>query len=187
MTKTLAALHTELAAATSEAERLLLRHTDEQARWRPRGGKGWSIAECIDHLSATHRLYCDAIAAAIAHSPRGAATTTAVSPGWLSGLFVKAVEPPAKLRVSAKAALMPQSTRSRDEVWRIFQESQSQIAHLIDQCASVDANRIRFASPIEKRMKFTAGTGLMIMLAHLRRHLWQATRVTQQPDFPAAR
>jgi hypothetical protein len=49
----------------------------------------------------------------------------------------------------------------------------------------MDFNRIRFHNPIIVLFPFTVATGLLIINAHDRRHLWQATRVKESSGFPA--
>ncbi len=44
----------------------------------------------------------------------------------------------------------------------------------------MDLNRIRFKNPFVHLLSFTVGTGLLIILAHDRRHLWQAEQVGQR-------
>jgi len=50
----------------------------------------------------------------------------------------------------------------------------------------LDFNRVRFRNPFVPLLRFTVGTGLMIINAHDRRHLWQAQRVKEFEGYPAA-
>jgi hypothetical protein len=43
---------------------------------------------------------------------------------------------------------------------------------------------ISFASPMASLLKLNLADGCVILLAHDRRHLWQAEKVRQHPSFP---
>lgn len=47
-----------------------------------------------------------------------------------------------------------------------------------------DINRVRFRSPFLPLLRFTVGTGLQVITRHNHRHLGQAERVRQSPEFP---
>ena len=50
----------------------------------------------------------------------------------------------------------------------------------------VDAGRVKYANPLARNTRlFNIATGILVMLAHNRRHLEQAQRVRQRKDFPA--
>lgn len=48
---------------------------------------------------------------------------------------------------------------------------------LIRESQNLDLNRIRFRNPFVRLFYFTVGTGLLVISAHDRRHLWQAKQV----------
>jgi hypothetical protein len=50
--------------------------------------------------------------------------------------------------------------------------------------SGIEFNRVRFKNPFVPLLRFTVGTGLMVINAHDRRHLWQAERVQVAPGFP---
>jgi len=50
--------------------------------------------------------------------------------------------------------------------------------------AKFNVNRIRFRNPFVRSIRFTVGTGLLIISAHDRRHLWQAEQVRRSEGFP---
>jgi hypothetical protein len=57
---------------------------------------------------------------------------------------------------------------------------------LILDAASIDVNRATFQSPFFRPSRVRVATGLRVIVAHNRRHLWQAEQVKQHPDFPAS-
>jgi hypothetical protein len=55
----------------------------------------------------------------------------------------------------------------------------------LERAAGVDLGRARARTPLSRRPATLLGC-LSLMLAHERRHLWQARRVRSQAAFPAA-
>jgi hypothetical protein len=53
----------------------------------------------------------------------------------------------------------------------------------VEQADGVNLARAKFRSPFSKLLKLSLGQGTAVMLAHARRHLWQASEVRQCPDF----
>ena len=52
--------------------------------------------------------------------------------------------------------------------------------------AEIDANRARYRNPFLKVLNFRVSTGLGVIAAHDRRHLWQAEQVRQAAGYPPA-
>jgi hypothetical protein len=70
------------------------------------------------------------------------------------------------------------------EVLEAFLRSQEDVRTVIRDGAELDLNRIRFHNPFIGLLRFTVGTGLLVITAHNRRHLWQAERILESPEFP---
>lgn len=49
-----------------------------------------------------------------------------------------------------------------------------------------DVNPIRFKNPFIPGLRFSVGTGPEVLTRHERRHLLQAERIRESPEFPAA-
>jgi hypothetical protein len=52
--------------------------------------------------------------------------------------------------------------------------------------SGIESTSVRFRNPFVPLLRFTVGTGLLVINAHDRRHLWQAERVQDAPGFPKA-
>jgi hypothetical protein len=157
--------------------------TDEQANWRP-SASAWSIAQCVDHLAVTQDTYLAAIEPVLAGASRVPAGAPPVSPGWFSLWFIRQMEPPVKMRVPAPRKVVPAPRRSPADAGSAFRASLDRLRHAIHAASRVDVNRARFANPFAP-IRFTVGTGMAVMVAHDRRHLWQAWTVRRSPGFPA--
>src|SRR5262249_16625419 len=65
------------------------------------------------------------------------------------------------------------------EVLSAFVSSHDEVRALLHQSTNLDLNRVRFKNPFVSPLRFTVGTGLQVILAHDRRHLWQGKLVRQ--------
>lgn len=176
----------QLRQAEDAAEHLLCGKSREQTNWQPNQGASWSMWQCFDHLARINRVYSQALLAA-AENPRVARATTAqiVKPGLFSSWFLKGMEPPVRMRFKATANVTPPSNGGDpQEALQAFLESHEPVRRVLDFWDRVNFNRVRFKNPFVPLLRFTVGTGLMVINAHDRRHLWQAERVQQAPGFP---
>src|ERR1051325_8094792 len=169
---------------SAEADALVTRLTDPQFNWRP-ASEAWSVAECIEHLNVTARMYLPKLDQAIADAiRRGRYGEGPVRYSWLGRWLVKVQGPPAKIRFKAPKAFHPGPTRSRSEIMAAFRAYQVQYIDRLRQANGLDLSRAGVSSPAAAWLRFSLGSGFELMAAHERRHLWQARRVTEHPQFP---
>jgi hypothetical protein len=152
--------------------------TGEQLQWRPEAG--WSILQCLEHVTLANRAYSAAIKGSVS---RGSGLRefkpgkSSIRPGPLARLFLKKLEPPVTQKVRAPRSIVPGSGRTSDEVLTAFEQSHREIRELIGAAHRLDLNAIKFRNPLLPLIRVRVGTGLLIMPAHERRHLWQAHQV----------
>jgi len=158
--------------------------TDEQFLWQPNPGS-WSIALCVEHLNTTARLYLPQLDEAIAIAiRRGMYGEGPFSYNVFGRFFTAAMEPPARFKVSAPRAFHPPLVRPRAEVTAAFRAYQVQFVDRLRQANGLDLARAKVRSPGYSWLRFSLGSGFALMLAHERRHLWQARNVAANPNFP---
>jgi hypothetical protein len=81
---------------SADADALVAPLTDAQFRWRP-NPTSWSVAQCIEHLNVTARVYLPFLDEAIANAiRRGLYGPGPFRYNWLGRLFVFSLEPPAR-------------------------------------------------------------------------------------------
>jgi hypothetical protein len=159
--------------------------SDSQANWQPRE-TAWSISQCVDHLARANTIYTAALLAAVKDARAVRKLRSApIQPGWISRIFIHALEPPPKRKLRAPKKIVPAAQISGEEALRAFLHSQEQVRTVIREGAWLDLNRIRFRNPFIGILRFTVGAGLLIIAAHNRRHLWQAEQVREAAGFPA--
>lgn len=176
----------DLDRSDAEARQLVSTLTEAQLNWQPGGGTGWSVAQCLDHLAQANALYIPALqtAARKAKAP-AAGPRKPIRPGWLGRWFIRDLEPPPKRKLKAPKKIIPAAQLSGADVLKAFLAAHDQVRALIAEAREMDLNRIRFRNPFLRVLPWTIGTGLVIIGAHDRRHLWQAQQVLmamkQQP------
>jgi hypothetical protein len=167
-----------------DADALVTPLSDTQFVWRPAPGR-WSIAECIDHLNVTARVYLPLLDEGIADAIRqGLYREGPFKYWWLARMFVRMLEPPPRFRTKAPAAFHPPPARPRQAIMAAFRAYQVQYIDRLRQSTGLDLARARVRSPAASWIYMPLGSGFAVMTAHERRHLWQARHVMDAPEFP---
>jgi hypothetical protein len=170
-------------AADRTAEALNGRLTDAQFAWHEPGR--WSVAKCLDHLATMNEVYSAAIATGVEKAERnGWAGGGPIAPSFFGAKFIQSMEPPVKHRGRSPAAARPVSTAPRADIMRAYFQAHEKFRNLVRRCAAIDVNRATYMNPFLRVVPMRVGTGLRIIPAHDRRHLWQADQVTKADGFP---
>jgi hypothetical protein len=171
-------------AVIDDAKGLLSNLSNEQFNWSSQPGI-WSVAQCLDHLNATGKSYGITIDKKIAE----ARSQQRFSKGpfhrsWLDKFFVGVIEPPVKLKVKAPKQFAPQADKPMEMVVAEFMLQQEQFIKRLQNANGLDLTRLKVASPVTKLLRMTLLGVFGLVLAHERRHLWQAHQILQQANFP---
>jgi hypothetical protein len=136
------------------------------------------VAQCLDHLGQINSVYTPALQAAVRHVDRSSVGLyEPIQPGWFGRWFINAMQPPPRRKFKSPAKGRPGTHKSGDEVLSAFIASHNELRRLIHEARELNLNRIRFKNPFVSVLRFTVGTGILIIAAHDRRHLWQARQV----------
>lgn len=158
--------------------------SDRQFTWKPEPD-AWSVAQCIDHLNVTARLYLPVLDEGIADAiRRGLYGAGPHAYNWFGKLAVQLVAPQTRFKSKAREAFQPPEGRSRHDVMSAFGAYQVQFVDRLRGASGLDLARSRVRSPLWLRMRMPLGSGFAMMIAHERRHLEQARRVIGSEDFP---
>jgi len=105
-------------------------------------------------------------------------------PGLVGGWFVRTLEPPVKPRFKGKApkAIRPRLSPSLHDAFGQFLASEDEVRAFVRRYADIDLAGVRFPNPFIPGVRFGLATGLHVIAAHERRHLWQAWRVRQAAE-----
>ena len=173
----------DVASTRAEAERLRDTLTGAQLTWKP-APDVWSVADCFEHLRKVDKAYCKRIGPVLAETEPG---TAGYDPSWFARLFIRFVSPESTFKLKAPRAIRPDTGAPSAEADALprFLDQQAELIDLIQRADGKNINGGRFASPLASLLKFSVGEGLTMLVAHERRHLRQAQRLTARADFPS--
>ena len=168
----------------AEADALVAPLSDAQFAWQPAPDL-WSVAQCIDHLNVSARLYLPMLDEGVADAIRsGLYSAGPYTYNWVGRLLVHLFGPATRLRAKAPASFQPAPGRSRHEIMAAFRAYQVQYVDRLRQANGLDLARARVASPLARWLRMPLGSAFALMVAHERRHLAQARRLLDAQGFP---
>lgn len=182
------ALEDQLGAAERDAQALVSGLTEQRGGWRA-SPNSWSVAECLDHLATANRVYLSAMQpAALRAHEEGRWRRGPAIPGMVGHFFVSFLEPPVRafFRTKAPRSIRPRAAPSLTEAFASFVASQDEVRSFLRANAHLDLASIRFRNPFLPGVRFSLATGLHIIAAHERRHVWQAWRVRRAAESALA-
>ena len=178
--------HKQFLAIRTEAEDLLRDLTETQFHWQP-SPERWSIAQCIDHLVVTGRNSLSNMHRAIEEArAKGRFSRGPFRYGLIEKWFVRQMDAPPRLKMKAPKAYAPSAKQSQAETVSSFFMVQAEFLRCIDAANGIDLSKTKVKNPVSRWLRFSLGQEIEFNAAHERRHLWQARRVKEYPDFPGA-
>lgn len=155
----------ELTASVSKAELM-----------QPSAKGGWSIAECVEHLTATNRLYLSIMEATLPEAPAGEGP---YKMDFRGRMLKWMIEPPYRMGVKTMPGLEPK-IQDAAQVLPDFLASQQQFFAALEPWNGRALDKVMVASPFDKKLRYNVYSMFNIIAAHQRRHLWQAHRIKDQ-------
>ena len=177
----------ELHRQNQQAQVLVGNLSDAALNWQPNGGKAWSIGQCLEHLATTNTLYEGAMRDAIERNEGHVLSGSGVyrPAGWPSRKFIQSMEPPPTRKFRAFRKIIPKASGYRaEEALSRFLRAQQRLNEFVFQSREMDLGSIRFRNPFLKGVRLTISSGLLLIGAHNRRHLWQAETVRKSAELP---
>jgi hypothetical protein len=183
----IAALEQAFDAAERDARTLVAGLSERLGTWRS-DARSWSIAECLDHLATANRVYLRAMQPAAERALTGGRRRRgAARPGFLGGWFVRMQEPPvtSRFRMKAPQTIRPRVSPPLEDAVARFLTSQEEVRTFLRRYADIDLAGVAFPNPFIRGLRFSLATGLHVLAAHERRHLWQGWRVRESAERAA--
>lgn len=135
----------------------------------------WSAAECIAHLSMSTEMFLPVISAALDEAQRRGFKPRRQPKMDLLGRTLRwFLEPPIRQRMKSKAPFVPKAIRAKADAFAEFAALQGKFAELVNRGREVDITRVKIVSPFDRRVRYNVYSAFRIVVAHQRRHLWQA-------------
>jgi hypothetical protein len=180
----LAHVQAELEAIAADAQATFGPLAPRQLNWRPEAAR-WSVAQCLDHLLKANAEMLDAAAAALGKGqPRSLWQWLPLWPRLMGRLLIRSQSPGASGRYTAPRPAQPTASAIDPAIVARFIGQQRDLlarARALDERA---AARVIMVSPFMRVISYSVLDGWRLIVAHERRHVEQARRVTQAPGFP---
>lgn len=158
--------------------------TVSQLNWKPNADR-WSVAQCFDHLVASHKGYLPVIDDVLAGRKRTLWERMPVLPGLAGKLLIKSLDPSSTRRIKAPKRFAPAQSDVKASVIDDFVEQQSLIVDKMKATENLDLERIVITSPVMAAITYSLMDAYRIIVVHSQRHLQQAKRVMEETAFPA--
>jgi DinB family protein len=172
----------EIAALQQDARTLAGKLSDVQFNWRPKPAR-WSIGQCLAHLNLTNLLSFPEIESKIEEGR--ASNLVAPGPfklGLRERIVIRLTEPPVRVGVSAPKQFKPPPNQVKVTTLTEFMALHDRLAAITRKAEGLDLQRIRVPTPIGG-LKLSLGGRIALLIAHDRRHLWQAWRIRNHKQF----
>jgi len=175
----------ELGAIGEEARRAFGALSAQQVNWKP-GPDEWSVGQCLEHLIKTNRGFFPVLER-IARGERRQSAWERWSPlsGFFGRMVARSLEQEGGRKFKAPAKLHPSASGVAPDIVEQFAAHQAELAGLVGATGRADLKRTVVTSPVSGLVTYSLLDAYRIVVAHERRHLRQARRVTQRPGFPA--
>lgn len=166
----------EFAAVRASIAALVAGLSESDLQWRAAEGR-WSVVECLDHLNNGWKLLPKLDRKIADARTAGLLETGPFHRTWFGRAYVRAVEPPVRLRVPAPRRFRPRVNPPPAEVVPRILGLQDEFVLRVRAADGLDVGAIRMSSPITRHLKMTLGEWFAFLAGHERRHLWQAGNV----------
>ena len=179
------ALSTSLDSLEARTRELAAGLTEEQLNWSPERDR-WSMAQCFEHLVVTgaqvHLLLRRAIEEAREHHVSGGTVPyrSTIIGAWMLRTFSDTT---GRRRYRSPRIFRPAARPAPGAAERLG-ATQRELLLLIASSEGLDLTRIKVHSPASRLVRMNLGDAFAVQVAHIARHLAQANRVREQPDFP---
>ena len=168
-----------------EAKQLVGSLNETQLNWKP-APERWSIAQCLDHLRVSSEGYNNYLPNAIGRGREKWPTSGAVSyhPTLMGGWLIKQLLPENTRKIPAPKIFRPAASSSIHDSLNNFLKQQEVFLNFVNNANGFDYNKARLRSPVTPLVRYSVADTFVLIVVHNRRHLAQALRVKQDPNFP---
>jgi hypothetical protein len=179
MDATIEGLLTQLLAIDQDLPGIVNGLSAAQFNWRP-GPDRWSIGQCVEHLNLTTEGYLPVLRRAAADArAKGQLRGGPFALGLVEGWFLRMMEPPPRRRTRTKPSFAPSAMLDPWATTERFRALNAEFGACIREAEGIDLKAVKVRS-LFGPISWTLNGTLLVLLAHQRRHLWQARQVRKE-------
>lgn len=158
--------------------------TDNQLNWKP-APDVWSLAECVEHLAVTNKLYFDEMEKQLSEKQISCHDSEEmVKHKFFVKLIIKAVDPSNVNKTKTFSVFKPEKSSFDHSVIDKLINIQKDLINLVSISLNIDFNKYVMSSPASKLIKENFSDVLEIIRLHNQRHLLQINRIVSDKNFP---
>ncbi len=142
----------------------------------------WSPSHCVEHLIITTQAFLPLWDKAIATAPRG---NGEADYAWWERRLQELMEPPYRLRGKTDQPFLPRAAHSMKESLELFSAAHELAKERAERLKDLAIQELSIVSPFAGWMKYNLAFSFDLLLAHERRHLWQAEQTARRRQSAA--
>lgn len=171
-------------SVAADADKSLGHLTAEQLNWKPSASE-WSVAQCLEHLIVSNVGFFPIVEKIVRgeHNP-SLKERLPLLPRFFGSMVLRVVQPESQRKFKAGAKYEPSRSEIGADIVARFLTHQQEVIEHISMAKDVDLRKTIITSPIASFATYSLLDGYKIIVAHERRHLAQAKRVTEREGFP---
>ena len=174
----------EAEAVTRDAQGAFGKLTGAQLNWKP-SADAWSVGQCLEHLIViNHEMFVPLDRVIEGRQRMSWWEQMPYLPRLFGGIMVKAVSPETKQKLKAPSTARPSTSAIDAQIVSHFVAHQHELAGRLQELEKYEVDKISVTSPFIALITYSVLDACRLIVAHERRHLQQAERVTQTPGFP---
>src|SRR5690349_7135095 len=130
----------QLDAVSHDADALAAGLSEAAGTWRAEAGS-WTVAECLDHLAITNRVYLDSMEEPARRArEQGRLRRHPAVPGIVGHWFARSLEPPvrAPLKMKAPRQIVPREGPSFADAFSRFRAAHDDVGKFLHSSADLD-------------------------------------------------
>ena len=158
--------------------------TEEGLNWKS-SVEQWSVAQCFDHLVTANAAFFPSFEKVLSGQKRN---TFWERLPWLSAfwgkMLIKAVSPESKRKLKAPKIFQASSSNVDGTIIRRFIDQQNQVIGYMKATEGLELEKIKISSPVTRVITYSLMDAYRVVIAHEKRHLLQAVRVSETDGFP---
>ena len=179
LARSLDELQTQLREISERASELRTRIDSNSILKRPTP-EAWSVAECLTHLNISVDAYFPIWDRELERAKREnrIAEGSYLLDFW-GRVLIWSLEPPPRFRMKAPKKIQPVETGPTREIFPGFLARQQRIIETVEKARGLAIEKIKIASPVDSRVRYSVWSSFCLTASHERRHLLQAERAAQ--------